>query len=219
MSLKYLSNIWRSLEIPLLNYKIELKLKWIKSCVLSATGTDNIDANPNNIIFTIKDTKLYVPVVILSAKDNQKLSKLLSIGFERSIYWNEYKTKNENRNITNKYRYFLEWNFVGVNRLFVLVYSNQDNNAKRFKTRRCYLPKGVINNYKVIINGKHLYDQPIDSDIKRYEEIRELTTGQGKDYTIGRLLDYNYIKNYYKLIAIYLGRQKELDADPKTIQQ
>ena len=211
MSLKYLSNIWRSLEITLINYKIELKLKWIKSCVLSAAGTDNIDANPNNIIFTIKDTKLYVPVVILSAKDNQKLSKLLSIGLERSIYWNEYKTKNENRNITNEYRYFLEWNLVGVNRLLVLVYSNQDNNAKRFKTRRYYLPKGVISNYKVITNGKNLYDQPIDSE--------KLTTRQGKDYTIGRLLDYNYIKNYYKLIAIYLGRQKELDADPKTIQQ
>ena len=50
----------------------------------------------NNVIFTIKDTKLYVPVVALSARDNRKLSKILSKEFERSVYWNEYKTKSEN---------------------------------------------------------------------------------------------------------------------------
>ena len=59
----------------------------------------------------------------------------------------------------------LKSNCVRVNRLFVLVYSNQDNNAKRFKTRRYYLPKVVIDNYNVIINGKNVYDQAIDSDI------------------------------------------------------
>ena len=75
---------------------------------------------------------MYVPVVTLSAKDNQKLSKLLSKRFERSVYWNEYKTKNDNKNMTNEFRYFLESNFFGVNRLFVLIYPNEGNNAKRF---------------------------------------------------------------------------------------
>ena len=70
-----------------------------------------IDTNSNNIIFPIKDTKLYVPVVTLSAKDNQKLSKLLSKGSERSVYWNEYKTKSDNKDIVNEWRYFLELNF------------------------------------------------------------------------------------------------------------
>ena len=55
------------------------------------------------------------------------------------MYWNEFKTKGENKNITNEYRYFLESNFVGVNRLFVLVYSYVDDNAKRYKPRRYYL--------------------------------------------------------------------------------
>ena len=63
--------------------------------------------NVNNVIFTIKYTKLYVAVVTLSARDNQKLSKLLSKGFERSVYQDEYKTKSENKTITNEYRYFL----------------------------------------------------------------------------------------------------------------
>ena len=73
MQLKYLSNLWRSLEIPLINCKVELKLKWTKYCVLFAAEVDNNDTNSNNIIFIIKDTKLYVPVVTLSARDNQKL--------------------------------------------------------------------------------------------------------------------------------------------------
>ena len=86
--LKYLSNFWKTLEMPLINCKVELKLKWTKYCVLSAVGNDNNDANSNNIIFIIKDTKLYVPVFTLSAKSNQKLTKLLSKGFERSLYSN-----------------------------------------------------------------------------------------------------------------------------------
>ena len=61
---------------------------------------------------------------------------------------------------------------------------------------------------KIKINKKNSYDQPIDSDIKRYEEIRKIKTGQGEDYTTGCLLDYEYIKNNYRLIAIDFSRQK-----------
>ena len=71
----------------------------------------------------------------------------------------------------------------------------------------------------MIINGRNFYDQPIDSDIKRYEEKRKLTTGQGEDYTTGCLLENEYIKNHYRLIAVHLTRQKKLDVDPKSIQQ
>ena len=66
----------------------------------------------------------------------------------------------------------------------------------------------MIKNYNVIINGKSFYDQPIDSDIKGHAEIRKSTTGQGEDYTTGCLLDYDYIKNHYRLIAVDLSRQK-----------
>ena len=59
-----------------------------------------------------------------------------------------------------------------------------------------------------MINGKDFYDQAIDYNLKRYDEIRKLTTGQGKDYTTGCLLDYDYIKNYSRLIAVDLSRQK-----------
>ena len=69
----------------LINCKVELKLKWINYCVLFANSNENDDANSNNVTFTIKDTRLYVPTVTFSAKDNQKLSKLLRKGFERSV--------------------------------------------------------------------------------------------------------------------------------------
>ena len=74
----------------LINCKVELKLNWTKRSVLALNGIDNTDGNPNNNVFIIKDTKLHIAVTF-SAKDNQKLLKILSKVFERSVYWNEYK--------------------------------------------------------------------------------------------------------------------------------
>ena len=92
--------------------------------------------------------------------------------------------------------------------MFVLVYSNQDYNAKRLKVKRYYSPKGIIDNY-VIITRKNFYDQLTDSDIKQHEEIRKVTTGQGEDYTSGCSLDYECNENRYRLIAVDLSRQKK----------
>ena len=83
--------------------------------------------------------------------------------------------KSENKNTTNKFRHYLKSKFFGVIRLFALVYSNQDDNSKRFEAKRYYLPKGIIKNYNVIINRKNFYDQAIGSDTKRYKESTKLT--------------------------------------------
>ena len=97
--LKYLSNFWRSLEIPLINYKVELSLRWTENCVLC--GGENINdtgavANAGTAAtFKITDAKFYVPIVALSAVDNAKLSNLLNEGFEISVYWNEYNVLSE----------------------------------------------------------------------------------------------------------------------------
>ena len=99
------------------------------------------------------------------------------------------------------------------------MYLNRNNDAKRFNALRYYLPKDYVKNYNVFINGKNFYDQPTDFDIKRFKDIRKLTTGQGEDYTKICLLGCEYIINHYRLIAADLSRQKELDADPKAIQQ
>ena len=67
-------------------------------------------------------------------------------------------------------------------------------------------------------DGKNIFDQPINNMIKRYENIRKITTSQGDDYTTGCLLDYTYFKKY-KMIAIDLSKQQALDSDPRAIQQ
>ena len=91
--LKYLRNFWISLEMPLINCKVELSLNWIEKCVLTSAA---VDATVNNTgtdsaTFKITDAKSFVPIITLSAEDNAKLSKLLGEGFKRPVYWNKYK--------------------------------------------------------------------------------------------------------------------------------
>ena len=181
-----------------------------------ADGNDNANANPNNVIFTIKDTKLNVPVLALSAKDNKKLSKFFIKGLERSVYWNEYKRKRENKNTTNEWRYFLESNYVGVKRLSVLAYLNRNIDVKQLED---IIYQKTIKNYIAMINWKNSHDQATDADVKQYKEIRKLTTAQGENFITGCLLAYYYIKNHYRLIAVDLSRTKKIDADPKASQQ
>ena len=120
----------------MINCKSELKLKFAKHCVLSACGNDNEDVTSNNIIFNIKDTKLHLPAVTLSAKDNQKLSKLLGKTFKRSVYWNECKIKGKNKITTNNYRLVPESKSLGVYRSFVNIYSNEDDDLKKYKAKK-----------------------------------------------------------------------------------
>ena len=85
--------------------------------------------------------------------------------------------------------------------------------------KQYYLPTVEIKDYNVMIDGRNFFDQPIKNDLKTYDNIRKIATGQGDDCTIGCLLDYPYFKKYYKLIAIDLSKQQKLDADRKAIQQ
>ena len=69
-----------------------------------------------------------------------------------------------------------------------------------------------------MIDGKNFFDQPINSHLKTYDNIRKVVTGQGDDYTTGCLLEYIYFKYYYKMIVLDLSKQQVVDADPKAIQ-
>ena len=187
--LKYLSNFWRSLEMPLINCKVYLELNWIEDCILYSAG--------NTAKFAIADAKLHVRIVALSTKDSANLMKQLNEGFKGSVYWNRYETKPAKVIEQGKNLYeLLNATFQGVKSLFVLAYfiaappagGNSDNTAG-IKNKKYFLPRGEIKNCNVLIDGRNFYDRPI-TDIKQYDEVRKVSAGYVDDYTTGCLLDY-----------------------------
>ena len=234
--LKYVSNFFRSLEMPLVNCKIDLELTWHKDCMISSAN-----AAANRVVsFMITDIKLYVRIVTLSTKDNTNLTKQLNEGFKRTIYWNQYMSKPcpaTSHKKTDITRFFLDTASQGVNRLFVLAFENTcaadpavdannpapqnraDNRVTRNGYRKYFVPRVDMASYNVLIDSRNFYDQPINDSIRKYDEIRKITTGKGDNYATGCLLDYDYFKKNYQLIAVDLSKQRELDADPRAIQQ
>ena len=128
--LKYLNNFWRTLNILLINCKIELILTCFKNCVLisKATketnyGTDPIvrkTDNPENATFQKTDTKLYVPVVTLSRENDIKLLEQLKSGFKRTIKWKKYRSPMTIQPQNTNLNYLIDLTFTNVNRLFGL---------------------------------------------------------------------------------------------------
>ena len=94
-----------------------------------------------------------------------------------------------------------------------------ENEGDRKIHMGCYIPKVEIKDYNIMIHGKNFFDQLVKNNIRTYDNIWKISTGQGDDYTTGRLLDYNHFKEHYNIIAIYLSKQKELDSDPKAKQE
>ena len=206
--LKYLSNFWRTLEMPLINCEVNLILTWSSTCVIT---------NSNGAgTFAITDTKLYVPVVTLSTQENTKFLQQLKSGFKRIINWNKYLSKPELLAQNTNLNHLIEPSFQEVNRLFVLAFENDDH---RTIHDRYYLPIVEIKDYNIMINDENFFDQPIKNNKVTYENIRKIATDQGDDYTTGCLLDYLYFTNTCKMIAVDLSKQQALDADPRAIQQ
>ena len=136
--LKYLGNFWRNLNMPLINCETSLTLSWYKKCVLTSHATRNEpNAQPNppilainnpiNAVFKITDCKLYVPVVTLSAEEDNKLLHQLKSGFKRTIKWSKYMSQMSNQTKNNNLNYLIDPTFSNVNRLFVLSFENEDD--------------------------------------------------------------------------------------------
>ena len=157
----------------------------------AAIGVDNNATGADSATFKTTDAKLYVLIVTLSIEDNAKLSKLLSEGFRRSVYWNKYKVTDNivvSLNAAKEEKYVrerLDASYEGVKRLFVLAYDNRggDDQVSVDSFKKHFLPRVKI------------------------------------DYTTGCLLDFAYFEKSYRLIAADLSKQKSLDADSKAIQQ
>ena len=97
---------------------------------------------------------MYVPVVTLSKEDNKDFIELQNKGFQRSISWNEYKTKEINENAdANVFKYInLDPSFQGVNRLFVMAYNRANDQLTRNGQQKYYLTRIDLEKYHVIID-------------------------------------------------------------------
>ena len=137
--LKHLSNFWRTLDMLLINLEINLILTWSENCVLTNKATrDAVPAqggnpavskinNQTDATFKIEDTKFYVPVVTLSTKDDNNFLEQLKSGFKRTIKWNKYRSEMTNQTKTNHLNDLIDPAFTKVNRLFVLLFENEED--------------------------------------------------------------------------------------------
>ena len=221
--LKYLGNFWRALNIPLISWEVSLELKWNRKFVITSLEERQVDAGPpvlrdnalTGATLAINDCKLYIPVVTLSKDNEIKLLTNLKSGFKREIIWNKYRSQMTTEAINNNLNILIDPTFTNVNRLFVLAYGQVNNDRQSFS--RFYLPNVMIKDYNVIIDKLAFFDLPIKTEEEAYEKVIDIS--RNNEYTTGNLLDYDYFKKHYKLIAIDLSKQQVLQENEDLIHQ
>ena len=167
VSLKYLSNFCRTLDMPVINCEINLNLTCSENCVITSKAYREAIAvleinTPTNAIFQITDTKLYVPVVTLSTENDKKLLKQLRTRFKGTIIWNKYMSEMTNQTKNNNLNYLIDPTFTKVNRLFVLSFENEND---RTSFSKYYVPNFKIKDFNVLIDGKSFFGLPLQTNI------------------------------------------------------
>ena len=207
--------------MPLINCEVSLALTWSENCVITSKATRDASDhplvlginNPTNATFKITDCKLYVPVVTLSVENDNKLLEQLKTGFEKTFTWNKYKSEMSNQAKNNNLSYLIDPTFTNVNILLVLSFKKDDDRGSYFNY---YVPKVEIKDFNVLIDGKPFFEIPVKNKEEAYEANIEVS--KNNDYTTGNLLDYEYFSKHYKLNAIDLSKQTELE-NPDLKQQ
>ena len=163
--------------MPLINCEINLILTWSKNYVLTSKATRDADPdadpevapdNPTNATFKITDTKLYIPVVTLSTKNDKRLLEQLRTGFKRTIKWNKFRSEMTNQTQNSNLNYLIDPTFSKVNRLFILSFENEND---RTFFSKYYVPNVQMKDFDVLINGKNFFDMPIKNGEETYEQI------------------------------------------------
>ena len=183
MLLKHLSNFWKTLDIPLINCEVSLAFSWSANCVITslekrlvtAAQGDNpavYDDPPTNATFKITDRKLYVPVVTLSAENDNKLLEQLKTGFKKTIKWNKHRSEMSNQTKNNNLNYLVDPTFTIVDRLFVLSFENN-----------YYVPKVEMKDFNLLIDGQPFFEIPVKNKEEAYKQIIEMSTNN--DYATG----------------------------------
>ena len=206
--LKKLSNFIFNLNFLMINAEIQVILKWTQDCILTgkATREDIAEGDainrPKDLKFNIPDCKLYVLVVTLQEKYENKLYEELKTGIYMDFERTRYRSQVINQPATNNSNFLIDPTFNNVNRLFVLAFRNEED-RKSFS--KYYTPNVEIKDYNVLIDLKPFYEIPIKNKQQTYKATTELI--KDGDYTTGNSLSYEYFCNTYKLIAIDLSKQ------------
>ena len=197
-------------------------ISWNKNCIITSLKERQVDAGPpvvrdgapTSANLAINECKLYIPAVTLSKDYEIKLLTNLKSGFTREIEWNKYRSQMTTEAINNNLNMLIDLTFTNVNILFVLAYQIADD---RQSFSQFYLPKVMVKDYNVIIDKLAFFNLPIKTEEEAYEKIIDIS--RNNEYTAGNLLDYDYFKKYYKLIAIDLSKQKVLQVNVDLNQQ
>ena len=150
----------------------------------------------------------------LSEDDKTKLLTNLKSEFKREIIWNKYRSHMTTEAVNNNLNILIDLTFTNVNRLFVLAYQNADD---RQSFSQFYLTRVMVKHCNVIFDKLAFFDLPIKTEEESYEKIIDIS--RNNEFTTGNLLDYDYFKKHYKLIAIDLRKQQVLQENEDLIQQ
>ena len=196
-----------------------------KTCVITDEATRDAGPNvnlpvpkiraPAGATFEITDSKLYAPIVTLPTEDDNKLLEQLKSGFKRTINWNKCRSEMSNQTKTKNLNYLIDPTFRRVNRLFALSFENQEDMTS---FPEYYITRVKIKGFNELIDGRSFFNVPIKNKEENNKAIIEIS--KNNDYTTGSLLDYDYFWKYWKLFAIDLSKQIELensDLKQKTI--
>ena len=143
-----------------------------------------------------------------------KLLTNLKSGFKREIIWNKYRSQISTEADNNNLNILIDPTFTNVNRLFVLAYQAAANRKSFFQF---YLPRVMVKDFNVIIDKLAFFDLPIKTEEEAYEKIIDIS--RNNEYVTGNLLDYDYFKKCYKVIAIDLIKQQVFQENEDLIQQ
>ena len=190
--LKSLGNFWIALNIPLISCEVSLELKWNENCVI---------------------TSLQQAVVLDGDDTAEPTGATLNIT-NCKLYISQMSTEANNNNLN----ILIDPTFTNVNQLFVLAYQvDANNNDNRQSFSRFYLPNVMVKDYNVIIDKLAFLDLSIKNEEEAYEKI--IDSSKISKYTAGNLLDYDYCKKHYKLVAIDLSKQQLSQENKDLIQQ
>ena len=130
-----MSNIWRSIDLPLIKSGVELDLRWTKNCIISETSSTAAVSWDNTVevtkttgtAFQIYNAERCVPAVTLSMNDKIKFFAQSKKGFRRTVSWNKYRSEITTQPKNNNFDYVIDLTFRIINRLFALSLKKGDD--------------------------------------------------------------------------------------------